>query len=75
LEGTDPAADTPEMGVWRELRVRVKKILRELTKPEFKTPDSEIELWGSAGGLEAIERSVDYDLATRSTKPGRNARR
>lgn len=75
LEGTNPAADTPEMKVWRGLRVRVKKILRESVKPKVKTPDSELEPLGSAGGLEAVDRFVDYDLATRSQKSSRITRR
>ncbi|KAF9651168.1 hypothetical protein BDM02DRAFT_978609 [Thelephora ganbajun] len=75
LEGTDPAVDTSEMKTWRGLRARAKKILRESTKPEVETPDSELEPLGSAGGLEATERFVDYDLATRSQKPSRTTRR
>ena len=75
LEGTDPVADTPEMKTWRSLRARAKRILRESPKPEIKIPDSEIELLGSAGGLEATERFVDYDLATRSQGTSRTTRR
>jgi len=77
LEGTDPAADTPEMKVWRKLRERAKKtpVSRGSTEPGVKTPDSELQPLGSAGGLRAVERVVDYDLATRSQKPGRIVRR
>ena len=75
LEGTDPAEDTPEMKTWRGLRARAKKVFRESTKLEVKTPDSELEPLGSAGGLEATERFVDYDLATRSQKVSRIVRR
>jgi len=75
LEGTDPAEDTPEMKTWRGLKARVKRVLRESTKPEAEIPDAELEPLGSAGGLEATERFVDYDLATRSQKPGRTTRR
>jgi len=76
LEGTDPATDTPETKMWRGLRVRAKKTLRESIKPGVKkTPDFELEPLGSAGDLEATERFVDFDLATRSQKPGRIVRR
>jgi len=74
LEGTDLVADTPEMKTWRGLRARAKKVLRESIKPEVETPDSELQPLGSAGGLEATERFVDYDLATRSHKPSRITR-
>jgi len=67
-------ADTPEMKTWRGLRARAKKVLRESIKPEVETPDSELQPLGSAGGLEATERFVDYDLATRSHKPSRITR-
>jgi len=66
LEGTKPAADTPEMKTWRGLRAGAKRVLRESTKLGAEAPDSELEPLGSAGGLEATERFVDYDLATRS---------
>ena len=75
LEGTDPAADTLEMKAWRGLRARAKKIPRESVKPEVETPESELQPLGSAEGLEATDRFVDYDLATRSQKPSRIARR
>ena len=77
LEGTDPAADTPEMKTWRKLRVRAKKtpVPQGSTEPGVKTPDSELQPLGGAGGLAAVERVVDYDLATRSQKPGRIVRR
>jgi len=75
LGGTDPAVDTPEMKTWRGLRARADKTLRESAKSEVKAPDAEIEPLGSAGGLEATERFVDYDFATRSQKPGRIVRR
>ena len=74
LEGTDSAVDTPEVKVWRGLRARVKEILRKTGKLPIKTPESEFEPLGSAGDLQATEQFVDYDLATRSQKPGRNAR-
>lgn len=74
LEGTDPAADTPEMKAWRGLRAKAKKILRMSTKPEVETPDSELELLGSAEGLQAVDRFVDYDLTTRSQKLSRITR-
>lgn len=77
LGGTDPAADTPEMKTWRKLRVRAKKTLvpRGSTEPGVKTPDSELQPLGGAGSLAAVERFVDYDLATRSQKTGRTVRR
>ena len=75
LEGTDPAADTPEMKTWRGLRARTKEIVWASTKPEVKTPYSELQPLGSAVGLEATERFVDYDWATRSQKTTRSARR
>lgn len=75
LEETDPAADTPEMKTWRGLRARAKKVLRGSTNLEVETPNSEFELLGTAGSLEATERFVDFDLATRSQKPSRSARR
>jgi len=76
LEGTDPAVDTPEMKEWRGLRARAKRILRGSTKPKVETPDSELELLGSAGGLEAVDRFVEHDLLTRSQQnPGRIVRR
>ena len=71
LEGSDPAADTPEMKTWRGLRASAKKVLRKSAKPGVETPRSEFELLGSPGSLEATERFVDYDLATRSQKTGR----
>lgn len=74
LEGTDPVADTPELKAWRGLRARAKKILRESAKAEVKTPSSELQPLGSAEGLEATERLVDYDLATRSQKSSRTTR-
>jgi hypothetical protein len=74
LEGTDSAADTPEMAVWRGLKAKAKKILRESAKPDHETPNSELQPLGSAEGLEATERYVDYDLATRSQKPGKITR-
>lgn len=70
LEGTDPVADTPEMKAWRELRIRTNKILRESSK----SPESESQLLGSSGALEATERFVDRDLARRSQKSGRSVR-
>ena len=75
LEGTDPAEDTPEMKMWRGLRARAKRTLRESTKPDVATPDYELEPLGTSGGLEATDRFVDYDLATRSQKAGRVTRR
>jgi hypothetical protein len=60
LEGMDPVADTPEMKVWRGLRAKVKRLLRESTKPQVETPDSELQPLGSAGSLKATERFVDY---------------
>jgi len=66
LEGTDPAADTPEMKRWRGLKERAGRTVQESTKPGFMTPDSELELFDSTWSLEATERSVNYDLATRS---------
>jgi hypothetical protein len=75
LEGLDQGVDTQEMKMWRGLRARAKKVLRESTKPEGRTPDAELEPLGSAGSLQATERFVDYDLATRSQKPGLIGRR
>ena len=71
LEGTEPAADTPEMKGWRKLRARTKKILRVSAKPEVGIPDSELEPLGSAETLEATDRFVHYDLLVRSLKPSR----
>ena len=68
LEGTDPATDTPEMKAWRGLKAEARKILRESAKPDVETPGSELQPLGSAEGLEATERFVDFDLAKRSQK-------
>lgn len=75
LEGADPAEDTPEMKMWRGLKARATRALRESTKPGVETPDYELEPLGSSGGLEATDRFVDYDLATRSQNTGRATRR
>lgn len=74
-EGVDPAEDTPETKMWRGLRARAKRALRESTKPEVEAPDYELEPLGTSVGLEATDRFVDYDLATRSQKAGRPTRR
>ena len=74
LEGADPVVDTPEMNAWRALRTRAKKILRGSVKPRVDAPDSELQPLGSAQGLEATERFVDYDLATRAQKSSRTTR-
>jgi hypothetical protein len=74
LEGTDPERDDLEMKAWRVLRAKAKKLVRGSTKPEAETPDSELQPLGTAEGLEATERYVDYDLATRSQKSGRTLR-
>jgi len=75
LKGTDPAADTPEMKTWRELRARAKT-LRESTKPRVVTPGFESETLGSAEDLKAVDRVVERSLSTRSQQnPGRTARR
>ena len=72
LKGRNVAKDTPEMKEWRKFREKAKKILQESTKLE--PPISELHPLGSARGLEATDRLVDYDLATRSSKPGRTMR-
>ena len=74
LDGTKPEADTPEMKTWRELRTKTKKILQESTKPAGGTPYHEHQPLGSATSLEATGRFVDYDMATRSQKPGKVTR-
>lgn len=68
LEGTDARGDDLERKEWRALSAKAKKVLWGSTKPKAETPDSELQPLGSAEDLEATERFVDYDLATRSRK-------